>query len=115
MERLNRGRYSNAHSGKSYTDLSLVHNNHILSFHGESNFLGVELLDTLVADKQYLVEFYLSLYDSARFAGRNVGVYFSNGQPTDVDEVLITLQPQIRYEGEFLADKESWMRVAGSL
>ena len=109
----NRTGYEFARTGNGYVDLSLVHNNHVLSFHAESNFLGVALMDTLEADQRYMVEFYLSLYDSARFAGKNVGVYFSDGRPSNDDEVLITLNPQIRYEGDFLTDKEGWMRVSG--
>lgn len=103
-------------TGAAYLDISLVHNNHVLGFHAEGNFLGVELMDTLETDKRYNVEFYLSLQDSARFAGRNIGVYFSDERPPFGIEAedLLAFEPQVRYEGDFLTDKEGWMRIDGS-
>jgi hypothetical protein len=117
----NRGGWQNAHHGQAYSDLSLLHNNHIHSLELESNFLGSELVTALESGKKYNVEFHLSLYDSVRFACRNVGVHFSSGRPVDVSwpasvktAHLLSLTPQVRYEGDFLSDKDRWMRIAGS-
>lgn len=60
-----------------------------------------------------MVEFYVSLLDSCRFACKNLGIFFSNSQPTNDIGLFLSLEPQVRYEGDFLTDKEGWMRVAG--
>ena len=60
-----------------------------------------------------MVEFYLSLYDSARFSCKNIGMHFSDGQPSSNIQDLLALEPQFRYEGGFLTDKENWMRISG--
>lgn len=109
----NRVGVSTAHTGGSYADLALVYNNHALPASSEGNFLGTPLTDTLVEGKKYQVELYLSLWDSARFAAKNIGVYFSNEQPPSEGETLVTFIPQVRYEGDFLTDKVGWMRIAG--
>lgn len=103
-----------ARTGQAYADIVLVHNNHAISFHVEGNFLGSSLSSTLIAGRKYDVELYLSLMDSVSMAGRNVGVYFSPGQPPSNTDHLLSLEPQIRYEGGFLTDKEGWMKVEGS-
>ena len=111
---VSRGGGGFARSGKAHADISLVHNNHTHGLHLESNFLGIELNSTLVQGQKYDVEFYVSLFDSSRYACRDIGAYFSTGQPTNVDEILITLLPQVEYQGGHLTDKEGWMRIAGS-
>lgn len=41
-------------------------------------YIQTELLDTLYAERYYLVEYYLSLAEWGRYATNNVGVYFSD-------------------------------------
>ena len=105
-----------ARTGQACADIALLHNNHVLSFFVEGNFIGVELIMPLEAGKKYEVEFFLSLMDSMRFATRNIGVHFSEERPPFDIEVqgLLALEPQIRYDGDFLIDKIGWMKVGGS-
>jgi hypothetical protein len=103
-----------ARSGSGYANVALLYNNETMSFFSEGNFLGLGLLDTLIAGQRYEVEFFLSLMDSARFATKNVGAFFSNEQPPSDGGTLVTFNPQVRYEGDFLTDKEGWMRITGA-
>jgi hypothetical protein len=110
-----------ARTGQAYVDIGMVHNNHTHTLSLEGNFLGSGLNAPLEEGKKYMVEFYLSLFDSARFAGRNIGIHFSVGMPVDVSWTasvktahLLSLTPQVRYEGDFLTDKEGWMPIVGS-
>jgi len=95
-------------------DILLLYNNHLLPNVQEGNFLGTPLLQPLDAGKKYNVVFYLSLMDSMRIACKNIGVHFSTGRPDGNLDSLLSLEPQIRYVGDFLIDKEGWMEVSGS-
>ena len=73
------------------------------------------LLAPLVEGVSYHVEFHVSMMDSAWYASRNIGVYFSENIPPSDLQGLLALEPQVRYEGtEFLTDKQGWMKVEGS-
>jgi len=101
-------------SGQAYAHIGMIHANHHLSYHAEGNFLGTPLTDPLDEGKRYKVEFYLSLLDSARFAGRNIGTHFSIGKPSENINDLLDIIPQFRYDGGFLTDKDGWMKIEGS-
>jgi hypothetical protein len=73
----------------------------------------VELTDELEAGKRYQVEFYVSLLDSVWYASKNIAVYFSAAQPPNNIDSIRSCQPQVRYEGDFITDKEGWTRVSG--
>ena len=76
--------------------------------------LGVELTDELTVGDRYHVEFYLSLLDSVWYASKNIGAYFSAAQPPNNIDSIRSYQPQVRYDGSFISDKEGWTRVSGS-
>lgn len=78
-------------------------------------FMGVELMTSLHEGVTYRLRLFLSLQDSVNYAVRNVGAHFST-QPHPQDlTALLSLEPQVRYEGEtFLDDKSSWMQVSGT-
>jgi hypothetical protein len=94
-------------------DLALVHNNHCLSFFVEGNFIGTPLTAPLENGKSYQVRLFLSLADNARFACRNIGVYFSLGPPSNSIPLLLSLNPQVGYSGGFLANKLGWTKIQG--
>ena len=60
------------------------------------------------------MEFHLSLLDSIWYASKNVGAYFSAQQPNSDIDSIESYQPQVRYEGDFIIEKEGWTRVSGS-
>ncbi len=104
-----------AHTGQAYVEMKMwIYNYDIHNFYSEGNFLGTSLIHPLETGKKYDVEFYLSLWDSVWYAGKNIGVHLSTGQPDGGIDNLLSLVPQVRYEGDFLTDKEGWMKVEGS-
>ncbi len=76
--------------------------------------VGVALLEPLDEGVPYRVEFHLSLLDSIWYASKNVGAYFSAQQPNSDIDSIESYQPQVRYEGDFIIEKEGWTRVSGS-
>lgn len=107
-----------AHTGQAYIGMAVCASPWAISFPLLSNareFAGVSLRRTLVAGEEYQVEFFINLSDIKCYAIRNMGAYLSNGQPSDQIDQLLSLQPQVRYEGEeFLDAKESWTRISGT-
>ena len=43
-----------------------------------------------------------------------MGAYFSAQQPNSDIDSIESYQPQVRYEGDFITDKQGWTRVSGS-
>lgn len=107
-----------AHAGQAYIGLASCASPWAISFPVLTNareYAGVPLRRNLVAGEEYQVEFFLNLSDIMCYAIRNMGAYLSNGQPPNQTELLLGLQPQVRYEGEeFLDDKEGWTRISGT-
>jgi len=60
------------------------------------------------------VEFYVSMMDSLWYASKNIGAYFSAAQPINDVDSIENYQPQVRYDGGFIVNKEGWTRVSGS-
>ncbi len=78
-------------------------------------FVGVELHETLITNQQYILSFYVSLIDSARYAIRNIGAALTNDRPSNNTHQLLSIEPQVRYVGiEYLDDKDDWVRIEGS-
>jgi hypothetical protein len=77
--------------------------------------IAVELLSVLSEGVDYHAQFYVSMMDSAWYASRNIGAYFSeNMAPSDL-QGLLALEPQVMYNGAgYLDDKQGWMKVEGS-
>ena len=86
----------------------------VSSFFVGREVLGVELLEPLQGGGSYRVEFYLSMMDSIWYASKNVGAYFSDLQPDNDIDSIENYQPQIQYSGDFISEKEGWIRVSGS-
>jgi hypothetical protein len=110
-----RGGGGYARTGQAYIDNTMWFDNEaVFPLFSEGNFLGTLLSQPLEIGKKYDVIFYLSLLDSVWYAGKNIGAHFSYGQPDGEIENLLSILPQVRYEGDFLTDKEGWMEVSGS-
>lgn len=77
-------------------------------------FMGIELTDSLKAGSKYRVEFFVNCSDTAHFAVKSIGVYFSESQPLQDLDTLISKVPQISYSGaEFLANTQDWVLISG--
>lgn len=105
--------YYGARTGNGGSMIILLHANHVLPFIAEGNFIGAPLGQSLITGKLYRVRFFLSLSDFHRYASKNVGAHISTGQPPNNTSLLLSLIPQVRYNGNFLTDKIGWMKIEG--
>jgi len=80
----------------------------------EMHPLKTQLSSSLVENATYHVQFYVSLWDISWYAIKNMGVYFSSDVPPSSIDSLLNCEPQVRYEGDFISDKEGWTLVSGS-
>ncbi len=90
-----------------------------IAVHGDTfnyrEYIEVPLLSTLLANKKYCVQFYLSLTDTSCEAISNVGAYFSNDSLLENYYHPITnVIPQIENPAiNMLSDTVNWMLVSG--
>jgi outer membrane protein OmpA-like peptidoglycan-associated protein len=80
-----------------------------------TEFIQVPLMGTLQAGEAYQVEMYVSLAEDSEYAVDGLGLYFSAQPPLLAQGHYARLQPQISNASKnILADKQQWMRVAGT-
>lgn len=104
-----------ARTGQAYMGLAVKHMSESPMAADFREYAGVPLLSGLIAGKDYQVVFHVSFCDSMWYAAKNIGVFFSVGQPPNNIMSLLALEPHVRYEGEeFLTDKEDWTRIEGT-
>jgi len=101
-----------ARTGQAYAGFKIWCVNSISGVNREA--LGVPLIETLVEGEVYRVEFYLSMLDSIWYSSKNIGAYFSSTQPESNIDSIESYEPQVRYEGDFITDKEGWTSVSGT-
>ena len=80
-------------------------------------YIEVPLLDTLIANRKYCVQFYVSLADSSEQAISNVGAYFSNDSILDPVFFCQTLNyvPQIENPvSNVISDTANWVLISGN-
>ena len=59
---------------------------------------------------------HVSLIDSALYAVKQLGAYFSPQKPSSDINALLQLNPQIEYNGlPFLSDTSAWIKIEGDL
>ncbi len=79
-------------------------------------YLEVPLLDTLIANRNYCIEFYVSLAESFGKAISNIGAYFSNDSLLDSNlyHAIDYVTPQVENSiSNMLSDTSNWMLVSG--
>jgi len=79
------------------------------------DYFSVKLLDTLMANKNYFVEFYVSLANKSIWGIDKIGIYFSD---TIIDNIatlgVINYIPQIEYPfGNIIGDTIYWTKISG--
>ena len=77
-------------------------------------YCSAPLTSTLVAERCYYGEMYLSLSDASKFAMDKLGMYFTNGIPVaDASgHIEASPAPQV-YATSIVVDKENWVKVSG--
>lgn len=76
-------------------------------------YIQVNLLDTLLVGKKYLVEFYISLGDNINYASNNIGVHFSDTAISDTGMLPLSYIPQIENK-EIITNKSDWTKISGT-
>ncbi len=104
--------YQNAHTGAAYAGIIIFH---VLAHNGRE-FIEVKLNDTLVINKRYCVEFYISLSDNEQYAIWDIGAYFSaNGVYGHPLSQILTYVPQVtNTQGNYITNKNDWTKISGN-
>jgi len=80
-------------------------------------YIEVPLLSTLIQNKRYCIEFYVSLAETSQEAVSNIGVYFSVDSLLDTrfwHPAITSVLPQFENPiTNMLTDKTNWMQIAG--
>lgn len=81
----------------------------------QREYISIKLLDTLFLNKQYIVEFYVSLADNCIWGIDKLGLYFSD---TLVDNIptlgVLNFVPQIENPaGNIITDTMNWTKISG--
>ncbi len=109
---LNIAGYQNARTGNGYGGFYGV-----IDTINAREYIEVPLLDSLVTNRKYCVEFYVSLTGSSLFSISNMGAYFSEDsllQTTAQFYTLSNYQPQIENAStNILNDTNNWMLISG--
>ncbi len=105
--------YQNAKTGNGYSGIcGSIDTNNV------REYIEVPLLDTLIANRKYCVEFYVSLAGTSLYAISNMGAYFSVDsviQTTSQFYALSNYTPQIENSSNnMLNDTTNWMLVSGN-
>jgi len=109
---VNYGGYELAHTGVSYIEVAVFH---IVVLNGRE-LIEVKLNDTLILNKKYYVEFYVSLMDNAKYAIWGLGAYFSaNGVYGHPLSQILTYVPQVtNTQGNYITNKNGWTKISGT-
>jgi len=104
--------FQHAHSGNGYAGIYCY--NDTFNFR---EYIEVPLINSLVANRRYCVELYISLVDISQFSISNIGAYFSTDSLLDNStyEAIDYIVPQIENpDSIMLNDTSNWMKVSGS-
>lgn len=103
-------RTGNAYSGIGTGPLNDTSNN-------QREYIGCKLTDTLISEKKYYVEFYVSLADSSMWGMDRIGIYFSPNMIQDLSTFsYLPYQPQIESSiGSPMNDTANWVKISDTL
>lgn len=112
--------YEPAHSGVAYAAIVTARKHHINStLNNFREYLQVQLPDSLKANADYCISFYVSACDSMHYVSNNIGVYFSTVQISD-SQILMT-PSNLKYTPQFendpandLSSRNGWTEVSGT-
>lgn len=104
-----------AHSGLAYSSIVTARYS---PFNPQVNnareYLQVELLDTLSADIDYCISFFVSAADSMHYVSDNIGIYFS---PTEIHDTCancnLVYSPQFENDTTNLSSRVGWTEISG--
>ncbi len=80
-----------------------------------SDYIEIELLDSLRHNQEYCIMFYVSLADNENYANNTIGAYFSLNSNTNNSLLHSIHVPQFTNTTSQLNDKTNWTLVSGSI
>lgn len=80
----------------------------------EREHLAVKLSTSLVAGKDYCVNFYVSLADFTGIAVADIGAFFSTDSIKTTDLPLNGVKPQILHTQGAVTNKQNWVNISGT-
>lgn len=79
----------------------------------DREYINTTLTESMKIGESYSVEYYVSLSDGSKYGVDELGLLFSTAEPTRIDELPITLIPQIIFIDEVeLTIKEGWTKIS---
>jgi len=109
--------FQNANTGVAYSGICVYGSDP--GYPSQREYLQVGLLDTLIANKHYCVNFYVNRPDKPiiiyNAAITKIGMLFSNNPILSTSSSALNYTPQITSDsGVYLTDTVSWMLVSGT-
>jgi hypothetical protein len=99
-----------AHTGGAYSGIVCWAKNTLTR-----EYLEVALVDTLHPNKEYYIEFYVSLIQDVKYSISNIGMYLSDTAIYSAVNTNFPFVPQIENPaGNFLTDTVNWMKISGT-
>jgi hypothetical protein len=79
-------------------------------------YIQVQLIDTLVQNKFYKIEYYLSLHEWSKYGTNNLGMYISDSaiykSGMTYDSTILEFSPQIKmFDNQIIVDTVNWIKV----
>ncbi len=86
----------------------------IISSIGTRDYITTELIDTLIAGKEYKLEFFVSRANQFYLATDDIGAYLSHQAPNGNGCFYLPLIPQIEnLQGNIITDSTNWTTISG--
>lgn len=105
--------FQNAKSGNGYIGVGSSFDSTNLNYR---EYIQVELSDTLIANKQYIVSFFINKADSSPVVITKMGAYLSNNAVSTSSGLPLGVIPQIESpSGVYLTDAVNWVEVKDTL
>lgn len=107
--------YQQPHTGNGYAGIAVYN----YTYNGVDNrreYLAVQLIDSLQAEKKYCIEFYASRADSSYWAVNRLGLNLSKLPIIDNLAIdTLTATPQIQFDSTVIfLDTLNWVKVSGT-
>jgi gliding motility-associated-like protein len=107
---LNDWGYQYAQDGNAYIGVSP----YFSTISNYREYLQIQLIHKLEANKVYCWSFWISLLDSIDFASNNIGIGLSQNPITDFSTQSILPINCIGFENEVYTDRNNWKQVSGT-
>lgn len=104
--------WQNAHSGDAYVGIA----SYLESGNNQNlrEYVATPLIDTLIKDSTYCIEFYINFANNSFYAIDAIGVYFQPDSANWNTSDNIQVTPQISHTGSILNDTVQWLKLSGT-